>query len=257
MTNIPLKLTRLEVFEILESNARLQGPKIRPIDLDVTQRTDITMNAIYPKGIPDNIRNSLKKIQITLTTFISKCEKRYKDCQRNKTVFIKKNNTWLSTVFDLGVLLKESFVSSDDKISPSPPDKEERQKLSEFTQIIAEVEENNIGQEDAPSTSKAHSVIEPANPSTVSLGPSTSKQYESLSNRQQRRVTKRLAEELEDQPAAKILKVFSKIVTDAEGNKLSGKSAVDLEFVIKECLKTPTGSTTVANMIKSNQKSAH
>lgn len=253
-TNIPLKLTRLEVLEILVSNARLRGPSIRPIDLNVTHRTDIVMNAIYPEGIPDIIHKRSKMVQDTLTKFLSKCEIKYKDCHRKQSAFINKNKTWLSTAFDLGVLLKESVVSSDDEIYPDK--QQERQAISEFTQIIAEEKETHMGQADVPSTSTPH-FTEPANPTPISLDSSQiSVQYENLSNRQQRRVSKRLVEELENQPTAKILKVFPKIITDNEGNTLSSKSAIDFEFVTKECLKTPIGSTTIANMIKSNQQSA-
>lgn len=53
----------------------------------------------------------------------------------------------------------------------------------------------------------------------------------------------------ENEPIDKIIKVMSKIAIDENGQTLSKTAASDFEFVVKECLKSPTRSTTIANMI--------
>lgn len=59
---------------------------------------------------------------------------------------------------------------------------------------------------------------------------------------------------LEKYPLDSLIKVFSKVVVDETGNKLEKAAASDFEFVVQECLKSPTESTKIAKLIRSCQK---
>lgn len=97
-----------------------------------------------------------------------------------------------------------------------------------------------------PEASTSQEMLLEPEPSTSQTSSNT---YDNLSSRQQRRIRKRLEEELEGQPHSKVIKAISKIVTDDTGEKLSTSSARKLEFVINECLKSPTRPKKIASII--------
>ncbi|CAG4930536.1 unnamed protein product [Colias eurytheme] len=86
--------------------------------------------------------------------------------------------------------------------------------------------------------------------------PSTSRSdhYDNVSDRSKRRIRKSLEQELENYPVDSLIKVFSKILVDKTGNKLGKAAASDFEFVVHECLKSPTESTNIAKLIRSSPK---
>lgn len=92
---------------------------------------------------------------------------------------------------------------------------------------------------------------EPKPGTSFDVQPSEATSYEELSDRQKRRVRKRLQESLEDELPQKVVKVLSKIVTDESGEKLPTSSARQFEFVLNECLKSPTRSVKISTAIKS------
>ncbi|KAF9408910.1 hypothetical protein HW555_011553 [Spodoptera exigua] len=85
-------------------------------------------------------------------------------------------------------------------------------------------------------------------PGTSNNSPSASNE---MNSRQMLRIRKSLEESLQDQPRSKIIKMMSKIVTDEiHGEKLVKSSAQELEFVINECLKSPTRPKKIASSMK-------
>jgi hypothetical protein len=99
-TTAPIYLTRLDMLNIFLEKANSYGPKIRPLHIDIEERTDIVFNSLYP-NVPLDINIHRSYFKETITKILSNCEKRYNECKRNFQYFCKKNKTWLDTVFDI------------------------------------------------------------------------------------------------------------------------------------------------------------
>lgn len=231
----PAAFTHLDLFKLFEKEAYVRGPKVRPMDLPSVERQVIAINALYPKGAPNFINKNINSLNKRITAILCRCEQLYKASSRNRQRFLKKNKKWLSTNFNLGF----SSDIHDQCLETHVQNKEAL--MSEESESTSSIEILTL-----PSTSKE----------TISSldAPSTSKHYEDLSNRSQRRLINSLEKELEDQPVEKLIKVMSKISLKKSGFELSQTSVRDFEFVIKECLKTPTQSTIIAKMIRSDQE---
>ena len=74
---LPAKLSRLELFKILERNSHMRGKRDRPIQLPPSVRTAIVLKALYPNGISDSIFKVSETFNKTVTAFICQCEQLY------------------------------------------------------------------------------------------------------------------------------------------------------------------------------------
>ncbi|PZC81527.1 hypothetical protein B5X24_HaOG212451 [Helicoverpa armigera] len=261
----PIKLTKREMFDILTEQARLIGPKKRPLDLTTEDRTRIVLKTLFPNEIAENFDSKNKTVVETVTKFISKCETMYKASKRNLQLFYKKNRSWLDTKFAIPhmsfpnvtttsqetLIVSVSSTSTSKLKEPQPsiltlkviePDLSSSQEMLNLMEPELSSSQKMLLE---PEASTSQEMFLESKPSTSQ----TSKTYDSLSSRQQRRIRKRLEEELEGQPHSKIIKAISKVVTDHTGEKLSSGSARKLEFVINECLKSPTRPKKIASII--------
>jgi hypothetical protein len=250
------KLTHLDLFKLLENSAHLRGPKSRPLDIPENERTTIVLNAIYPKGIPDYVHRDFDILKKNTTRFICKCEKLYKASARNHKRFIAKNKKWLSSKFNLYSSketdqLIHSNRQENRNFKEEPTTSSVQIVPSSAVEIISPLDRNV---EEEPTTSSAH-IIPSTSEENIRLleVPSSSNSNQYLSDRSHWRIRKPLELELEKYPTDLLVTVTAKLLVDETGNKLSKSSAKDLEFVVKECLKSPTQSTELANLIRSNQ----
>lgn len=84
MNTAPINLTKLDMLNMF------LGPKNRPLDIDLEERTDIVLNALYPNGVPAIVNIQKSCFKETITKILSSCEKRYIDYKRNFKYFSKK-----------------------------------------------------------------------------------------------------------------------------------------------------------------------
>lgn len=223
-TDLDKTLTKLEIFKKFVDKAHLHGFKTRPLNLDTEERCLIVLNTLYPNGIPNNIEIQNKKFKYSITKFLSKCETLYNKSKRNFKRFCEKNKDWLSSIFDIEIPklnIEENPLSQQNIIELNTAQFPSTNPSTSITAIQR--------------TSKPQE-LEPSRDFDI---PHSSTSYENLSDRQKRRARKNLEVSLEDEPS-KIIKVVSQIVTNETGEKLNKSSAQELEFVINECLKTPT-----------------
>ncbi|KAH9641340.1 hypothetical protein HF086_016334 [Spodoptera exigua] len=242
----PRILTKLEIYNVLVEKAKQFGSKQRPGDLESNDRTMVILNALYPTGIPDNLDVHNKNLKDSISKFINNCEKLYNNSKRNFKRFTKKNEKWLSTIFDIPIPTKiekspielNTSSPSDYILKPQEPESSDMSSVS-----------NILFTEPVPGPS--HEIPSTTNntiPGTSNNSPSASNE---MNSRQMLRIRKSLEESLQDQPRSKIIKMMSKIVTDEiHGEKLVKSSPQELEFVINECLKSPTRPKKIASSMK-------
>lgn len=218
-------LTRLDVFHLLnEENKKMNGRTARLQDLTIAERT-----CLIKSYLGDSLVSSLsvvqeKELSKAIGLFLTKIEKKYTETKRNITHFKNKHKDWLTKLF----------------IHDLPQDLHNTRH--EITDVLPP--ENEIVSEDS------------INFSSVTLpecsGGSNEIESVSINRRTQLRARKRLEFLIEDEPPAKLIKTFSKVITSTDNNKLSNKSARDLETVINICLESPSKPTEI--LAKINQQ---
>jgi hypothetical protein len=208
--------TRLDVYKVLVAAAKSYGRTTRPTDIQITDRIEIVLHFLYPKGIPKNIDFDNKELKDVIVKFTHNCEKRYTNCRRNMTWVCQKHQAWLDFPFYLTISNLDQMIEN-----PTPNEASVGQD-HEMTQTVTT---------NAPPAEICNSLSDPITSvqqetNDCKNAPSTSIFIQNQINRQKRQPHGNIENTLEEQPPSKLAKIISNVVTDNEkGAKLS-KSCV-------------------------------
>lgn len=213
--------TRLQALELLtKESKKIYGNLGKPKNLSNSERL-----CLISLGLGTSLRSPLsaiqeKKMVNAIGLFISKVEKKIKDCKYKISHFQKKHKAWLSKPF-IGDLPQDLIHSESET--------ERVDLLSGFSVETASV-----------------SLIE---------NTKKAKTYEQFSTRHQLRSRKILQSILENEPPQKLTKTFSASISVSDLNldkKLSKKGVRDLQIIINKCIESPDKPTDM--LAKLNQE---
>ncbi|CAG4978519.1 unnamed protein product [Colias eurytheme] len=115
--NVSTALTRLDAFNLLVAESKkINGRSAKPSDLNNEERLSVIKSALGDALQPQFTEDQQIQLDEAISNFISKIEKKYKDCRSFMPNFTRKNRNWLNKMFISDVpqdLIKCDFENVD------------------------------------------------------------------------------------------------------------------------------------------------